>query len=146
MAAMYPDFSADFSPRGMVQHALRRSLGMGSGPDTEWLGRCMQCGNCTRSCPEGVDCAGVIADLREERRLAGGQGFRFCVACGRELAAAPIRQWLDSILNSERERRTDFIPGFLKKIVGEEEAESAPGTVRHLCLVCRRQAYAAGNG
>jgi Fe-S oxidoreductase len=146
MAAMYPDFSAAFSPRGMVQHALRRSLDMGSRPDAEWLGRCMQCGNCTRSCPEGVDCAGLIADLREEQRLEGGQGFRFCAACGRELVAAPIRRWLDGILYSEREGRMDVIPGFLKKFVGEDEAESAPGAVRHLCPVCRRRAYAAGNG
>jgi ferredoxin len=146
MAAMYPDFSLSFSPRGMVQHILRRSLGLESGFDDEWPGRCLQCGNCTGSCPEGVDCAGLIADLRKEKRLAGGQGFRFCAVCGREVAAAPIRQWLDDILDSEGGWDKDFIPGFLEKFVGGEEAESAQGAVRSLCPVCRRQAYAAGNG
>ncbi|MDR2820050.1 MAG: 4Fe-4S dicluster domain-containing protein [Desulfovibrio sp.] len=144
MASMYPDFSVAFSPRALVQNTLRRFSGLAKAPDPEWLKRCLQCGNCTRSCPEGVDCAGLIAALREEARRDGEGGFRFCSGCGREIMAGTVERWLEKTL--ETGKHPDELPGFLKKFAGGETADPARNDYRSLCAVCRRQAYAANNG
>lgn len=144
MASMYPDFSVAFSPRALVQNTLRRAAGLEKTPEPEWLKRCLQCGNCTRSCPEGVDCAGLIAALREESRLGGEEGFRFCSGCGREIMAGTVERWLEKTLGTGES--PDVLPDFLKKFVGGEILEPAPGDYRSLCAVCRRQSYAANNG
>ncbi|MDR1659158.1 MAG: (Fe-S)-binding protein [Desulfovibrio sp.] len=144
MASMYPDFSVAFSPRALVQNTLRRLSGLENTPEPEWLKRCLQCGNCTKSCPEEVDCAGLIADLREKARQDGEEGFRFCSGCGREIVAGTVERWLEKTLGTGRS--PDDMPDFLKSFAGGETAEPARGDYRGLCAVCRRQAYAASNG
>ena len=99
MAAMYPDFSGAYSPRGLVQHALRQAAGLDDAVDPAGLWRCLQCGNCSTSCPEGVDPAGLIAALRGEERATGQDAqARFCACCGRDLPAQPVQEWLRGVL------------------------------------------------
>jgi Fe-S oxidoreductase len=143
MSSMYPDFSVAFSPRSLVQKTPRRLPGLEKAPDPEWLKRCLQCSNCTKSCPEGVDCAGLIAALREEAQQDGEGGFRFCSGCGREIAAGPVERWLEKTLGTDK--HPEELPGFLKKFVGGETAEPTYDDYWSLCPVCRRQAYAASN-
>lgn len=134
MAAMYPDFSSDYSPRGIVQRILRQSMGQGEGVKNDLLWRCLQCGNCTSACPEKVDCAGLIARLRALAPDASEAGR--CKGCGREIPALPVRQWLRNTLNPDAPliRETDG---------GEQNFSDAAYLC--LCPVCRRQVYAANN-
>ncbi len=134
MAAMYPDFSGDYSPRGMVQRALRRAAGLEGGVNAALLWRCLQCGNCSLTCPEGVDPSGLINRLRDEARQSGkGQNARFCASCGRDLPGLPAQDWLDAMFTDPGDDLTD-------------PDDARPPAYRALCPVCRRQAYAANNG
>lgn len=119
MVEMYPGFSRDLSPRGIVQQALRgREILSGQ---SVWC--CTQCRACSRVCPAGVDCCGLIARIRQ---LAGqGQdassGAGVCVECAGDLPPAPVLEYLRSVL---------------------PEAEVL---YLKLCPACRRQAYARNN-
>lgn len=132
MAAMYPDFSSEYSPRGMAQRSMRQVMGHGDGVKAEYLWRCLQCGNCTAACPEKVDCAGLIARLRGTATDA--PEARACRGCGREMPAVPVREWLQNALDPDA------------SAASEEDAHTAANTT-YLCLcpVCRRQVYAANN-
>jgi len=132
MAAMYPDFSSEYSPRGMVQLSLRQAAGHGNGVKAGYLWRCLQCGNCTAACPEKVDCAGLIAGLRGKAADTSKAGR--CNGCGREIPALPVREWLRNTLNPDA------------SAAGESE-ECTAANMAYLCLcpVCRRQIYAANN-
>lgn len=132
MAAMYPDFSSDYSPRGMVRHTLRQAMGEGEGVRPDYLWRCLQCGNCTAACPEKVDCAGLIARLRA--MAAETSKAAHCTGCGREIPALPVREWLQNTLDPD----------------GSSTRDDAGNDPRNrawlgLCQVCRRQVYAANN-
>jgi L-lactate utilization protein LutB len=128
MAAMYADFSADSSPRGMVQLALRQARGLGAGIEERFLWRCLQCGNCSAACPERVDCAKLFALLRA---VTCGPQARYCAGCGRELPSVQVQEWLRNTLDPD----------------GTDTDEASPGTDAYLklCPVCRRQVYAANN-
>ena len=121
MAEMYPDFGWETSPRGLVQLALRgRELLSGQG-----LWRCTQCEACTRTCPAGVDCCGLVADLRPlARAAAGGEpagDAADCAMCGAPLPPAPVLAYL---------RRT--LP-------------QVPLEYLALCPACRRERYIRNN-
>ncbi len=136
MAAMYPDFSAVYSPRGLVQLALRQAAGQAEDIEPAYLWRCLQCGNCRLSCPEGVDPAGLIAALRAQA-LAANQGGEalVCDSCGRDMPALPVRQWIEGVLE----------PGAAPDADIDRETPARPSAYQSLCPVCRRQAYAANN-
>ena len=134
MPSMYPDFSADSSPRGFVQHALRQAAGRETSLDETLLWHCLQCGNCSLACPEQVDCARLIAMLRAMATVAQR---RTCAVCDRELPALPVRNWLQDTLEPDSP---------LKAFDDENDHASANRVaVSDLCSVCRRQAYAANN-
>ncbi len=125
MAEMYPDFGWDISPRGMVQQALRgQGLLAGQG-----LWRCTQCEACTRTCPAGVDCCGLVRDLRPLARAAAGEapgtaadsGEARCQNCGAELPPGPVLAYLRQAL------------------------PQVPLDFLDLCPACRRLAYARLN-
>lgn len=141
MAAMYPDFSADSSPRGMVQTTLRHAVerqageqgaGRSAGVNAAHLWRCLQCGNCTAVCPENVDCMGLIAGLRANAGDSPEAGR--CEGCGREIPALPVREWLRDTLD----------PG-APAVSREDEGDMRNTAYLRLCPVCRRQVYAANN-
>jgi len=120
MAEMYADFDRSMSPRGMAQQAL---LGVGA---LSGLGiwRCAQCESCTKTCPAGVDCCGLVAALRPLARAALGQAAPAavtCAGCGAELPPAPVLEYLRSTL---------------------PEAELA---YLGLCVACRRRRYVCHN-
>lgn len=118
MAEMYPDFSWEHSPRGIVQQALRdKAILTGQA-----LWRCTQCGACTRTCPEGVDCCALVVGLRAiARKQAGMSEVDACAECGADL---PPRRVLD----------------YLRSVLPEAELRFL-----QLCPACRRQVYARNN-
>lgn len=118
MAEMYPNFSWDLSPRGIVQQALRdRDLLRGQA-----LWCCTQCHACTRTCPAGVDCCLLVARLRPLAKLVVGTSqLETCAECGGELPPPPVLDYLRSVL-------PEMEPRYLK-----------------LCPTCRRQAYVRNN-
>jgi heterodisulfide reductase subunit C len=118
MAEMYPNFSWDLSPRGIVQQALGGSDLLNG----QALWCCTQCHACTRTCPAGVDCCGLVARLRPLARLAkDASEVGVCADCGGELPPGPVLDYLRSVL-PEVELR------YLR-----------------LCPTCRRQAYVRNN-
>jgi L-lactate utilization protein LutB len=118
MAEMYPGFSWDLSPRGIVQRALRgREILSGQ---SVWC--CTQCQACTRVCPAGVNCSGLIAGLRPLARIATGKSESGgCVDCGADLLPQPVLDYLHSVLPAAE-------LNYLK-----------------LCPACRRLAYVRNN-
>ncbi len=117
MAEMYPGFSWDMSPRGIVQQALRgRDILTGQ---AVWC--CTQCHACTRTCPAGVDACGLIARLRPLARTTAETPEGKCTECGGELPPLPVLDYLRSVL-PEPELH------YLK-----------------LCPACRRLAYVRNN-
>jgi heterodisulfide reductase subunit C len=118
MAEMYPDFSWDLSPRGIVQQALDSSDILSG----QALWCCTQCHACTRTCPAGVDCCGLVARLRPIAKLAtGASKMGTCADCGGELPPKPVLDYLRSVLPKADLR-------YLR-----------------LCPTCRRQAYVLNN-
>lgn len=122
MAEMYPDFGWETSPRGLVQLALRgRELLAGQG-----VWRCTQCEACTRTCPAGVDCCGLVADLRPLARAElGGEpaagAEAVCAMCGAPLPPAPVLAYLRQAL------------------------PQVPLEYLDLCPACRRERYIRNN-
>ena len=117
MAEMYPAFSWDLSPRGIVQQALRGEELLKS----QALWCCTECRACTRTCPAGVDCSGLVTRLRPLARLETGSPEAGKCACGCELPPRPVLDYLRSVL---------------------PRAELHYLT---LCPACRRQAYFRNN-
>ncbi|MFZ2448882.1 MAG: 4Fe-4S dicluster domain-containing protein [Syntrophobacteraceae bacterium] len=118
MAEMYPGHPPDLSPRGIVRQALRgRDILNGR---EVWC--CTQCRACTRVCPAGVDCCGLVERLRPLARIAAGTSeVGMCAGCGGELAPRPVLDYLRSVLPDAELRYLS------------------------LCPACRRQAYARNN-
>jgi heterodisulfide reductase subunit C len=117
MAEMYPDFSWDLSPRGIVQQALRgREILNGR---SVWC--CTQCGACTRTCPAGVDCCGLVACLRPLARAVAGKSDAAVCACGADLLPPPVLDYLKTVL------------------------PAAELSYLNLCPACRRLAYVRNN-
>ena len=154
MPSMYEDFSLDQTPRGMVQFVLRQASPKDNKANAlpAHIWRCAQCGNCSRACPEQVDCAKLIALLRQTACKEGQKtDTRCCSWCGREIMAAPVQQWLrETIAMPSREEAA--LPSFLEPYAAEpgktslSSAETAHSPeYETLCPVCRRQRYAANN-
>ncbi len=118
MSEMYPGFSRDLSPRGIVQQALQgREL---LKADALWC--CTQCRACSRVCPAGVDCCGIVERLRPLAKvLHDGPGVGKCAGCGGDLPPKPVLDFLRSVLPG-----SDLI--YLR-----------------LCPACRRRSYARNN-
>ncbi len=118
MAEMYPGYSWNLSPRGIVQQVLRGRDFL----NDEALWCCTQCRSCSRVCPAGVDCCGLVERLRAfSRRGPGRTKVSGCAECGGDLPPFPVLDYLRSVLPRE-----DLV--FLR-----------------LCAQCRRRAYARNN-
>lgn len=119
MAEMYPGFSWDLSPRGIIQQALRGKEIL----DAQALWCCTQCKACTRTCPAGVDCCGLVENLRPLARSESGMSDSGkCAECGGQLPPKPVLDYLRSVL-----------------------PDGAELCYLRLCPTCRRQAYARNN-
>lgn len=117
MAETAGEFSRTKSPRGIVQQVLR-GLPLEEMPG---LLSCLQCRQCSQTCPAGVDVAGLIAALRE---LLPGRQARVCAVCGCELMPADAERYLSRAVNA-----------------GFDEELSYPA----LCPACKRRTYAGNN-
>ncbi len=117
MAETAGEFSRTRSPRGIVQQVLR-GIPLEEMPG---LTSCLQCRQCSQTCPAGVDVAGLIAALRE---LLPDRQARFCAVCGCELMPADAERYLSRAVNA-----------------GFDEELSYPA----LCPACKRRTYAGNN-
>ncbi|MBN1105884.1 MAG: 4Fe-4S dicluster domain-containing protein [Deltaproteobacteria bacterium] len=118
MQEMYPRFSFEMSPRGMIKKCV---FDEGILTD-ENLWYCTECNACTDICPEGVSCRDLIKGLRAE---ALGMGIlknvRFCSSCRAPFVPVPV---LDYVLRRLKERRLSTMD---------------------LCPSCRRELYLRRN-
>ncbi len=118
MQEMYPDFSVEMSPRGILKKALLMS-------DIfldENLWYCTECNACTDTCPEEVSCRDLIRGLRKivlERGLA--RNVSTCRECGAAFVPVPAMEYI-------RRRLQENSLNFLD-----------------LCPSCRREAYLLRN-
>jgi len=118
MAEMYPGFSWDLSPRGIVQQALR-GMEILSGRAV-WC--CTQCRSCSRTCPAGVDCCALVVRLRPLARMKTGKAeIDTCADCGGDLPPRPVLDYLRTVLPKDG---VSYL---------------------NLCPACRRRAYAGNN-
>ena len=115
MAEMYPEFSWDMSPRGIVQQVLREI----PADQIRGVEGCVQCRSCATACPAGVDAAGLVALLRQTLPAPA-----VCSCCGGALPPAPAREYV--------RRATARTPG-------EDDG------FMDLCPDCRRRMYARNN-
>ena len=95
MFAMYPNFSYDISPRGMIKKAMMDADLLHD--KAIWF--CTECNACTDTCPEGVSCRNLLAGFREQAVRAGlvEHGF-FCSQCGRLFLPSYVMEYLKEIL------------------------------------------------
>ncbi len=117
MAETAEGYSRLKSPRGIVQQVLRGI----PVSDMPGLLSCLQCRQCSQTCPAGIDVAGMIARLRS--RL-DDRFFTVCPACGRRLYPEDAARYLSLAANAGYE---------------------APLTYPMLCPSCKRRIYARNN-
>ncbi len=117
MAETAGEFSRLKSPRGIVQQTLRGV----PASDMPGLISCLQCGQCSQTCPAGVDIAGLIAALRMHLE---DQPVQTCSVCGCRLFPEDAARYLSRSVNA-----------------GFEEDLSYP----MLCPACKRRVYAKNN-
>ena len=114
MQEMYPHFSIEMSPRGMI----KKSLFMRNTVFDEALWYCTECNACTDTCPEEVSCRELIRGLR---CIALKKGFiesaKICRSCGVVYVPVPVLDYL-------HERLKKIHPDYMD-----------------LCPSCRRQVY-----
>ncbi len=118
MARIYPDFSWQMSPRGLIRRAVTGEALL----DDPLLWRCTGCNAGTAVCPEKVSCRDLVAGLR---RLAVDTGraapVRTCAGCGTFFVPLPLDD-------------------YLSRRLGEASRQW-----RDLCPVCRQRRYALYN-
>jgi heterodisulfide reductase subunit C len=114
MQEMYPSFSIEMSPRGMI----KKSLFVGNMVLDENLWYCTECNACTDTCPERVSCRDLIRGLRKmavERGLV--ENAKTCRSCGAIYAPVPVLDYL------------------------HDKLKQMPANYLDLCPSCRRQIY-----
>ena len=118
MVDMYPSFSYEMSPRGLLMKALGE-------PDiiedmSIWY--CTECNACTETCPEGISCRKLVQGLKKIA-LARGlvKNAKTCSACGLVYAPVPVLEYVHHRLRA-------IVAGYLD-----------------LCPSCRRQVYLSRN-
>ena len=117
MAETADSFSRIKSPRGIVQQVLRGEPVQ----DMPGLLSCLQCRQCSQTCPAGIDVAGLIAELRMQ---LSEQPVSVCSVCGCPLLPKDAGMYLSRAVDS-----------------GFEEKLAYPA----LCPSCKRKAYAQNN-
>ena len=112
MAETARSFSANSSPKGLIAQAVKGAE-MG---EMSALRDCLQCRSCSEVCPQNVDVAGLILDLRS---LLPDLDSPTCQICGTKLRSSGQR--------------------YLTEALGSIMA------YRGLCPDCKRKAYLRNN-
>jgi heterodisulfide reductase subunit C len=118
MQEMYPGFSIEMSPRGMI----KKSLFVGNMVLDVNLWYCTECNACTDTCPERVSCRDLIRGLRKmavERGLV--ENAKTCRSCGGVYVPVPVLDYL------------------------HDKLKQMPASYLDLCPSCRRQIYLRRN-
>jgi heterodisulfide reductase subunit C len=118
MAEMYPEFSQEMSPRGIIRQALLSDNILQN--DCLWY--CPGCHAGTRICPEGVSCRDLVAGLRKlaMEKYPESQAL-VCTRCGALVTTRPVL-------------------GYIHNHLGEKQ-----NTISCLCPFCKRQVYMERN-
>lgn len=113
MQEMYPHFSFEMSPRGMIRKCL---LDEGVLTD-ESLWYCTECNACTDVCPEGVSCRDLVKGLRAIALDIGlVKNVRLCSSCGAPFAAAPVLEYVLQRLGEKAFSTVDLCPSCRRQI------------------------------
>ena len=118
MVDMYPSFSYEMSPRGL----LRKAQGDSDIIEDESIWYCADCNACTETCPEGVSCRDLVRGLKEIA-LASGlvKNVETCSSCGALYVPVPVLGYI------------------------HQKLEGVSADYLDLCLWCRRQIYLRRN-
>ena len=107
MQEMYPGFSIEMSPRGMIKKSLfERGI---LSDENIWY--CTQCNACTDTCPEGVSCRDLIKGLRAmalEKGLV--KNVRTCRSCHTAYGSVPIFAYLSDRLKGRLSHYLELCP------------------------------------
>ena len=118
MAEMYPNFSIEMSPRGLIKKVMMSHNTIED--DSIWS--CTECNAGTDVCPERVSCRDLIMGLR---RLAIDRDkvrdVKTCSSCGAVYAPVPVLDYL------------------------HDKLKQMPANYLDLCPSCRRQIYLSRN-
>ncbi|MGC9324724.1 MAG: 4Fe-4S dicluster domain-containing protein [Desulfomonilia bacterium] len=118
MAEMYPNFSIEMSPRGVIKKVL---MGADILAD-EHIWYCTECNAGTDVCPAGVSDRDLIRGLRRLAIESGKvEGVRTCQGCGERFVPVRVMEFISD------------------RIMGE------PQDFLRLCPACRRKVYLLRN-
>jgi len=118
MAEMYPNFSIEMSPRGVIKKVLMDADILSD----EHLWYCTECNAGTDVCPAGVSDRDLIRGLRHLAIVSGKvQEVRTCQGCGEQYVPVHVMEFISERL---KEEPTEFL---------------------NMCPACRRKVYLMRN-
>jgi len=107
MAEMYPNFSIEMSPRGVIKKALMTNDILGD----ECLWYCTECNAGTDVCPEEVSCRDLVRGLRGLAIKTGAaKNVRTCQSCGELYVPVPVMDYIDERLGGKPLGYLDMCP------------------------------------
>jgi len=113
MAEMYPDFSIEMSPRGIIKKALMSVNIL----EDEYIWYCTECNAGTDVCPAGVSDRDLIKGLR---RLAIENGvvkdIRTCRSCGEQYFPVHVMEYISDKLAGEPREFLEMCPACRRKV------------------------------
>jgi heterodisulfide reductase subunit C len=113
MQEMYPNFSIEMSPRGMI----KKSLFVADMVLDENLWYCTECNACTDTCPEEVSCRELIRGLRNMAVKKGlVENAKTCCSCGAVYVPVPVLDYLHERLKKIRPNYMDLCPSCRRQI------------------------------
>lgn len=127
MGTLFPDFSYDASPRGVIERAL---LGLEmKGHAGLWF--CLTCEVCTDLCPAGVRFRDFVAELRGHLVEGGERVYgSFCTACGAFLWPRHTTDHMKEALGEATEAHLGLCPRCRRYNYGKTMQALAPSRRR----------------
>lgn len=113
MAQMYPDFSIEMSPRGVIKKVV---MGEDILAD-EFIWYCTECNAGTDVCPAGVSDRDLIRGLRQLAIRKGTvENVRTCVCCGEEYVPLHVKDFISERLGDEPKGYLDMCPACRRRV------------------------------
>lgn len=113
MAEMYPNFSIEMSPRGVIKKVL---MGEDILAD-EYIWYCTECNAGTDVCPAGVSDRDLIKGLRQLAIQKGTvKDIRTCKSCGEPYAALHVMDFITEQLKDEPKGYLEMCPACRRKV------------------------------
>jgi heterodisulfide reductase subunit C len=113
MAEMYPNFSVQMSPRGLIKKVL---MGADILSD-EHIWYCTECNAGTDVCPAGVSDRDLIRGLRRLAIESGAaEGVRTCRECGQQYVPTRVMDYVSERLKDEPKNFLELCPSCRRKL------------------------------